>query len=143
MKRFLVLSLTFISSLCLAMSASAHPRREGPPPPPPPHHGGYHSSDRTTAWRVLEVTRDVIFRAQRVAHGYQQAKLDKAFYLQKQARSYYSRRHYQTTINYSIRARGIAENIIAEARRPGPPRREAPPRTHHDTGSSINVRINL
>jgi hypothetical protein len=142
MKKFLVLVLAIMCSICFPMAVGAHPRFGGPPPPPP-RHGGYHSSDRMTAWRVLEVTRDVVFRAERVARGYQQAELSRAFSLQKQARYYYGRGHYQTTINYSLRARGIAEDIIAQAHRPGPPRRVPPHRRHHDSGSSIHVRINI
>jgi hypothetical protein len=142
MKRFLILILTLISSLSFTMVTSAHPRFGGPPPPP--RHTRPYVNERLKAQRVLDVTRDVIFQAQRVARSYQQADLRRAFSLQKQARYYFSRGHYNTTINYSLRARGIAENIIAEARRHAPPRREPPHRRHsHDSDSSINIRLNL
>jgi hypothetical protein len=139
MKKFLVLILTLISSFSFPMVAGARPGHGYPPPPP--HHSK--PNDRITAQRVLDVTRDVIFRARRVARSYQQENLYRAFSLQKQARSYYSRGHYQTTINYSLRARRVAENIIAEARRHGPPRRVPHHGPHHDNESSIDIRVKI
>jgi hypothetical protein len=141
MKKFLVLVLAIMCSISFPMAASAHPRFGGPPPPP--RHSRPYINERLKAQRVLDVTRDVIFQAKRVARGYQQAELRRAFSLQKQARYYFSRGHYNTTINYSLRARGIADNIIAEAHRYGPPRRVPPHRHHDDSGSSIKVRINI
>jgi hypothetical protein len=141
MKKFLVLVLAIMCSIGFPMVAGAHPRFGGPPPPP--RHSRPYVNKRLKAQRVLDVTRDVIFQAERVARSYQQAELRRAFSLQKQARYYFSRGHYNTTINYSIRARGIAENIIAEARRHAPPRRVPPHRHHDDSGSSIKVRINI
>jgi hypothetical protein len=128
MKKQLFLILAVICLSGIGMTAYAY--RPGPPPGPPERH---------QAWRVLEVTKDSLLRAQRVAHRYgpEHDRLKRAFLYQRQAREYYRRGHYRHTIRYSLRARKFADDIIAY--HAPPPRRPH----HHDDGSSINIRLKL
>jgi hypothetical protein len=137
-KKLWILILTLFASLSFSMVASAR-TGYGYHHQPPPYYRP-HSSDRFKARRVLDVTRDYVFRADRVAHRYQRDSLKRAFYLQRQARYYYSRGHYRTTIRYSLQARDVAVNIIKTAGCPAPWR--GPP-YRHKNDASISIRLNL
>jgi hypothetical protein len=134
MKKQLFLILAVICLSGIGMTAYAY--RPGPPPGPPEH---------LRAQRVLDVTKDSLLRAQRVAHrhGSEHDRLQTAFSYQRRAREYYRQGRYQRTIRYSLRAREIADSIINHhARRHAPP----PPPPRHgrdDGGSSINIRLKL
>lgn len=139
MKKVLVLALTVICSLGFAMAASAHPGYHHQAPPP--HHHDHYSGDQLKAQRVLDVTRDAIFNAERVAHHYQREELNEAIFLQKRARRNYRQGYFRETIRYSLQAREIAYEIIEESRWERPRHRP-----HHEPRhgeSSMRVHVNL
>jgi hypothetical protein len=136
MKKQLVLILTLFCLCGMCQLVSAY----GGPPPPPPGHHNHHPGSRMRARRVLDETRDYLYRARRLAYGSERVRLDRAFSRQSRARNYYSQGFYERAISSSLQARETAQNIIANhQRRPGPPPHHGP--VHG--GSSINIRLNL
>jgi hypothetical protein len=139
LKKILILILTLISIISISIVANAYGPGPGYPPPP---YWGPPPGDRMEARRVLDETRDYIFRAQRVAHRYQQGDLRRAFDIQADARNLYRQWHYHRAIQLSLHARGIARDIIEEAERRDPP--PPPPyHRHYDRRSSIHINLNL
>jgi hypothetical protein len=130
MKKYLILILTFLCLGCLDQPASAR-RYEH-------HHSG--SSRKWEASRILEKTRYYVLRADRMARGPERYRLKSAYANQRYARTYYSRGLYERTIRYSLRARDIAQDIIAKHRHHGPP---PPPPPRGRSRGSISVRLRL
>jgi hypothetical protein len=132
-KKILILLLTVAGIINISINTCAY----GPGPwcPPPP------DRERWEARHVMEETKEYIFRAERVAYGYQRADLRRAFDLQARARHSYRQWQYRRAIRLSYRAREIAQDIIRRAEAGPPP----PPRHHHydDGESSIHIRLNL
>jgi hypothetical protein len=135
-KKIMVLLLTMAGIISISMAASAHhgPGRGYPPPP---------DRGRWEARSVLDETKAYIFRAQRVAHGYQRAELRRAYSLQAEARNLYRHSFYQRAIRLSYRAREIAQDIIERAERRYPPPPPPPPYHHHDDDGESSIHINL
>jgi hypothetical protein len=133
-KKILILLLTVVGIININMVTCAY--GPGPCYPPPP------DRERWEARQVLEETKEYIFRAERVARGYQRADLRRAYELQAEARDCYRQWYYRRAIRLSYSAREIAQEIIRRAEEGPPP----PPYHHHhhdDRDSSIHIRLNL
>jgi hypothetical protein len=136
LKKILSLLLTLTSIISISITANAYGRVPGNPPPQRPPHNRFHSGNRMKAQRVLTETKKHLFRAKRIAHA-QRKNLEKAFYLQADARRHYKQLRYDQAIRLSFRARKIAQYIIEKAKRKNPP----PPL--HDRKSSLHISLKL
>jgi hypothetical protein len=120
-------------------------RHDGPPYPQPPHWQPHPriSGEQFRTKQVLRKTADVLIRAQWAArNGYGQG-LGMAYTHQQQAWNLYYEGRYQRSIEHSVRARLIANEIIRRSqtgRRPGP---GSPPyRLPHDRlDDELSIRI--
>jgi hypothetical protein len=143
LKKILSLLLTLASIISISIAANAYGRGPGNPPPQRPPHNRLHSDDRMKAGRVLTETEKHLSRAQRIAHGPQRKNLEKAFYLQADARRHYKQLRYGQAIRLSFRARKIAQDIIEKAKRKDPPPPLHDRHEDDDRKSSIHIKLKL